>query len=59
MLKVSTNVLKLSYLPNCDVIDGTFSILKNSEKGNVTLLDEVTGRYSYIVNTENNDSFIT
>lgn len=58
VLKVSTNVLKLSYLPNCDVIDGTFSILKNSEEGNVTLLDDVTGRYSYIVNIENNDSFI-
>jgi len=57
-LKVSTNVLKLSYLPNYGVEDGIFTILKNSEEGNVTLLDEVTGRYSYITDTKNNDSFI-
>lgn len=57
-LKVSANVLKLSYLPSYGVEDGTFTILKNSEEGNVTLLDEVTGRYSYITDTQNNDSFI-
>ncbi|MBT8343709.1 MAG: hypothetical protein KJO45_03230, partial [Sulfurovum sp.] len=57
-LKVSKNVLKVSYLPNYGVVNGTFSILKNPEEGNVTLLDELTGRYSYITNTENDDSFI-
>ena len=57
-LNVSTNVLKTSYLPNYDVEDGVFSILKTSEEGNITLLDELSGRYSYIASTQNNDSFI-
>ncbi|HEY9129890.1 MAG TPA: hypothetical protein VIN02_08640, partial [Sulfurovum sp.] len=57
-LKVSAYILKLGYLDNNGVQDGTFSILQTPEEGNVTLLDEVTGRYSYVINSENNDSFI-
>lgn len=57
-LKVSANVLKLSYLPDYGVVDGTFSILESPEEGNVTLLDGLTGRYSYITDTQSDDSFI-
>ena len=57
-IKVSPNVLKISYLPDYGVTGGTFTIFQNSEEGNVTLLDEVTGRYSYLINTQTNDSFV-
>lgn len=57
-LKVSKNVLKLGYLPNYNVEAGIFSILKSPQEGNVTLLDNTTGRYSYMTNTQSSDSFI-
>lgn len=48
-IKVSPNIIKIAYLSqeNTDN-DNIYTIENNGTEGNVTLLDETTGRYSYL-----------
>ncbi len=62
IVKVTAGILKTAYLPsmNLEEDDIYYSIDNNSTEGNITLLDEETGRYSYFCNRsiqDQKDSF--
>jgi len=58
ILKVSPNILKIAYLSEADLNEGkVFSIDTTLTDGNVTLLDENTGRYSYFTTLNGQDHF--
>ncbi len=48
-IKVSPNIIKIAYLSKKNPAnDNIYTIASNGTEGNITLLDETTGRYSYL-----------
>ena len=48
-IQVSPHIVKIAYLPKVsEDVDAIYSIDNTLTEGNVTLLDEITGRYSYL-----------
>ena len=57
-LSISANILKMSFLVDNEVSNPQFVVLEGPKEGNVTLLDNESGRFSYLTSSSKNDSFV-
>ncbi len=57
-LKISSKILKISYLPSSGIANAEYTLLTGAQEGNATLLDSTEGRFSYVNSGENNDTFL-